>query len=478
MNDAGPPASVVPLSPPPDSPADPRLESPAQVPAPGSRTPSLSALFSAFSFLIRRPGRAAAIALLVLLIGFGAWMIGLQIWGYTQFHAAAVAVEHYHNREAREHLQAYMSVWPHDPAALLLAARTARRAGGFEEAQDFLDQYEKVRGKDDDALILERVLQQAQHGRVDRVHEFCEIRVRQNHPDSPLILEAVSAGLMRIYRLQEAEERIQTWLKLRPDDCQALLFEGIIYDLQSRIPEATANYLRVVNLDPDNEEARLRLTGLLVQNLKGAEALPHLEYLRKRTPDDPRVAVRIAQCRRLLAQPEEAKKILDDVLARYPHFPEALAVRGKLAMEDGNLAEAETLLREAAARDPSTAETHYHLSQCLTRQGKEAESKEVDAQLKRQEQDLKDIDELINGKMEQSRFDPALHYKAGMIAMRAGSEQEGVRWLESALELDPNYAPAHEALATYYQQIGDLGRAASHREKAVAAPNDAPQPKP
>ena len=62
-------------------------------------------------------------------------------------------------------------------------------------------------------------------------------------------------------------------------------------------PSAILLHVRVVQLDPDNEEARLRLTGLLVQNQKGAEALPHLEVLRTRTPDDPRIAVRIAQCR-------------------------------------------------------------------------------------------------------------------------------------------------------------------------------------
>jgi tetratricopeptide (TPR) repeat protein len=359
-----------------------------------------------------------------------------------------------------------MNVWPHDPAALLLAARTARRYGEFDETESFLDAYEKVRGKDDDSLILERILLQAQRGQVDRVRDFCETRVRQNHPDSPLILEAVSAGLMRTYRLQEADDRIQAWLKLRPNDCQALLFQAILHDLHNRIPEATADYLHILELDPDNEEARLRLTGLLVQNQKGSEALPPLEYLRKRTPDDPRILVRIAQCRRLLGQPEKAKTILDGVLARYPHFPDALALRGKLAWEDRQLPEAEAWLSEAVARDPSANEVRNPLYLCLMAEGKEAEGKEVQARQIQQDQDMKDLDGLINGKMQQSPFDPTLQCRAGVIAMRSGDPKEGLRWLESALELDPNYAPAHEALADYYQRIGDPGRAARHREKA------------
>jgi tetratricopeptide (TPR) repeat protein len=256
MNETGPPpTSVVPSAPP----AGPAAPPPPAAPA---RRPFLGRLAGAFLFLLRRPGRTAVVVVLTALIGVGAWMVGVQAWGHYQLEAARRAVERYHNRQARDHLQAYLKVWPHDAAALLLAARTARRTGAFAEAEDLLNSYEGSRGKDDQDLILERVLLQAQRGRVDKVGAFCLARVRDNDPSAPLVLEAQTAGLLRTYRVVEADERMKTWLKLKPDDCQALLFQGIWYDLRGQTPEASANYRRVIDLDPENEEARMRLTAL------------------------------------------------------------------------------------------------------------------------------------------------------------------------------------------------------------------------
>jgi hypothetical protein len=36
--------------------------------------------------------------------------------------------------------------------------------------------------------------------------------------------------------------------------------------------------------------------------------------------------------------------------------------------------------------------------------------------------------------------------------LRAGQRDEGIRWLNSALELDPNYAPARQALTEHLSQ--------------------------
>ena len=41
--------------------------------------------------------------------------------------------------------------------------------------------------------------------------------------------------------------------------------------------------------------------------------------------------------------------------------------------------------------------------------------------------------------------------------VRTGYPAEGEAWLNSALGLDPNYAPAHAALADLYERAGDAG---------------------
>jgi hypothetical protein len=54
----------------------------------------------------------------------------------------------------------------------------------------------------------------------------------------------------------------------------------------------------------------------------------------------------------------------------------------------------------------------------------------------------------------------------GEILLRFGLPDEAVRWFHSALRQDERYAPAHEALASYYEHIGQPGRAARHRTLA------------
>jgi hypothetical protein len=57
----------------------------------------------------------------------------------------------------------------------------------------------------------------------------------------------------------------------------------------------------------------------------------------------------------------------------------------------------------------------------------------------------------------------SVRYEIGMWCLRNGQEQAGVRWLCTTLLVDPHYAPAHVALADYFEQAGQPKRAAQHR---------------
>ena len=47
---------------------------------------------------------------------------------------------------------------------------------------------------------------------------------------------------------------------------------------------------------------------------------------------------------------------------------------------------------------------------------------------------------------------------------------KGLRWLHSALQLDPHHKATHEALADYYRRMGNQGLAARHKELAQNSP--------
>src|SRR5262249_1463637 len=70
---------------------------------------------------------------------------------------------------------------------------------------------------------------------------------------------------------------------------------------------------------------------------------------------------------------------------------------------------------------------------------------------------------------------PAVYHEVAMIALRAGLAKEGLRWLQSALQVDPNHIPTHRALVIFYQETGSPILAAHHR--AVAQRLSAGKPK-
>jgi predicted Zn-dependent protease len=393
-------------------------------------------------------------------------MAGGYLWASYHLRVARAALERYHNSEAISHLNDCLKVRPRDSEALLLAARAARRTNNLDEADRLLDRYQAVRGKDDEDLFLERVLVRVQRGELDSVSNYCQSMIEQDHPATILILEALTRGCLRMYRPQAAESSLNEWLKRQPDNAEALCLQGQVYDLEMRMHDAIASFRRALTVDPELDEARLRLCTILMQLGLAEEAEPHLEYLCQRFPENPMLQVHLARSRDRQGKPEEAEKLLDAVLARHPNFAPALGERGKLAQRAGQTEEAERLLRRAAQLEPGDYQANYQLSLCLEKNGKADEARKVSEHLEQIMNDMKEIQDIAAVKMQRSPHDPELHYKIGVISLRAGSPEEGLRWLNSALKEDPSYAPAHQALANYYQRRGDSSRAAQHRLKA------------
>ena len=424
------------------------------------------------------------IGLLLALICLGAWMGGVQVWAYYHFRAGRAAVAQYHSDKAVEHLQSCLRIWPRDPDVLLLAARAARRVEEFDQAEQFLDRCDALPNRPSEELAVERLCLIADRGDIDEVLPICMAKVEADDSAAPLILEAMTTGFIRLFRVRAAHGALDRWLARDPDNTRALFLKAVLNELLEDRESALEGFLRVLELDPEYDEARLRAVMHLVDNSAASDALPHLDYLRRRQPNNPFIPLLQARCRDQLGDQEAAVKILDELIARQPYFAQALGDRGKLARRAGDNDEAERLLRQAAALDPGDRTIIFQLGQCLAQNGKIKEAKIVDAHRTQMEEDIKNLRTLMSYRLEQRPRDAELQYEAGSIAMRSGSFKDAVRWFESALKIDPKHAPSHRMLAGYYQQIGQFGQAARHlelarqadKEKGVDASKKAPKP--
>jgi tetratricopeptide (TPR) repeat protein len=418
-----------------------------------------------FSRLLSRSRRLLVILCLVVLTGLGLSVPAFHLWAEYHFRAAEDALASYHPAEARRHLQQALRVWPHSAATHLLAARAARQLGDLEAAATHLEECFRSQGTDAETR-LELLLLRAQRGEMDSVAGRCRSLVVREDAASPLVLEALAAGYLRLYRLNEAEDCARLWAERQPDNPRAQVVRGWILEHWDARTEAADCYRRALKLDPENDEARSRLASVLLDRQRAAEAAPHLEYLVERQPDNLLLQVELARCRYQLGRPAEAAELLDRVLDRNPRLFHALVLRGQVALETGESARAADRLQRALVQHPGDYKAHFLLHQALLRLGRTDQAAKEDQQMRKALADLERFRDILRRKMSEAPRDPALHAEVGRLLLRAGYPAEGLRWLHSALALDPRQPRAHAALAEYYEALGSAGQAQRHRQLA------------
>jgi tetratricopeptide (TPR) repeat protein len=421
-----------------------------------------------FRRLIKRFGRLVAIVLLLLIAGFGFYMAGINVWAEYHYRRASQDLAAARPTSAREHLKKCLSVWPNSGLTHLLAAQAERRAGFLPAAEEHLRQAQRLL-KRREGVVLELRLLAAQKGDIDQI-EALQDQIDKKSEDESLILEALTAGCLRLYRLGEAAYCIGRWLEIQPDNPAVYVARGGLRELIGSYRPAAEDYRRAVELNEEDDSTRQKLVRVLLDTNQFEEAETHLQKLSQRQPDNPDTLVSLARLQFAQGHTEEAGQTLDEMLVQFPHHFAALAEQGRIALQLHQLDKAETCLRQAIELQPFDYVAHYNLSLCL--RGQPHRQAEASQQEKRAKE-LKDggarVREIVTRDLRERPDDPALLCEAGVIFLRAGNIKGGLGWLRLALRQDPNYPPAHKALVDHYERMGDTLRASFHRRILEAA---------
>ncbi len=358
----------------------------------------------------------------------------------------------------------YLERRPRDAGAWFLAARVARRLERFAEAEHDLERCQELGGMTD-ATRLEWDLFRVQQGDVGDVDVRLRMTVGPADPDAPLVLEALARGYLREERLADALQACRFWSEREPEHPWPWLWRGRILERLGEGDKALESYRRALALDPDDREVRLALgRGLLIRR-QPAGAAEQYQYVFDRWPDDTEALCGLAAFRIEQGQPADAVPLLDRALAAEPTSAQGLFLRGKAALELDDRAGAERWLRQAVRSAPDDTEALYLLVQCLRGQGRESEARTLAARLEELRKDMRRLGELTRAVARQPD-DIRLRCEAGVLALRVGRPDDGLRRLEGALRLKGDHRPVHAALADYYLQHGDPARAEAHRRQA------------
>lgn len=416
------------------------------------------------SSLIRLPGKRLV---WLLLLGVVLTVAGINLWAWNHYREAGHSENRYQFSQAYTHYTQSLQVWRWSAALHFHAARAARRASLYPEAERHLAECQRLQGGATDAslpLALERLLLQAQSGDLDAVEATLWQYVEKDPSAAPLVLESLARGYARVLRPGTALRCLRDILQREPENVEALALAGKVAEQGGgEVKDAVKYYRRALELDPQREDARLNLAQILLRE-RPEEARSQFEYLLTRRPDNVEVMLGLAQAQRMLNETDKARALVETVLAKEPKNAKALTERGRLALLSGELAEAETSFRKAIAADPANREAQYRLYQCLAQQpNKEKEAAEQIAIYERVEADLERLGTIANKEMTRNPKDPKLYYEVGAFYLRYGKPDVGIRWLYSALKLDPGHQSSHQALYEYFQRSGDVEKAERHR---------------
>jgi predicted Zn-dependent protease len=404
--------------------------------------------------------------LVLALLGLAGGLGVPRLLAEYHFRAAAAAGDRHRLVEARRHLETCLRTWPDSARVHLLAARVARRSDDRDGAERHLREYERLEGARSEAVVMESILLQAQSGDLSAETEgYLAGRAERDPGEAPLIREALACGYLEALRLPAAIRCLDQVLKDQPDNARALFLRGQARERLTKY-DAVDDYRRALELDPENDQARLRLAEALFTFGRTEPAAREFAALHRRQPANAAARLGLARCCYETGQLGRAGEMLDGLLAEDPEHLGALRERGRLALELGQGAEAEGWLRRALARDASDRDASHLLFQALRQQGKDDEAREQQERNGRLLEDLRRIGEILNHEMSERPRDPVLQCELGRLYLRYGKDKAGLRWLLGAVQIDARYRPAHQALAEYYERTGDAAAARRHRQMA------------
>jgi tetratricopeptide (TPR) repeat protein len=409
--------------------------------------------------------------LVVLVAGVG----GRHLWAWHQLRLGRAALEQYHFEEARDHLNACLHIWPNSMEPHLLAARAAWRERKFDEAIDHLRERQRLERTPSEETILELSLARAAAGDPDEVEGYLRSRAGRDPTLAPLVWEALADGWTILYRIVDAMAILDNWLSQEPDNVQAHFLRGEVRRLVGAAEGADDDYRRALQLDPKRDDARRWLVRGLLRTGHYAEAQAHAEELLRRKRTDPELRVDLARALSEQGKRKEAREVLESVLAESPDYGTALREHGRLALREANPAEAEDWLRKAIRVLPQDYSANWDLAEAFRQQGKLPEADEQRLRARQIEDRRERLAEISQRQMSKHPRDPALHCELGALLIALDKKESGERWLWSALHLDPNFRPAHLALADLYEAQGEADKAAEQRKQAeTAGPTEKP----
>jgi len=311
-----------------------------------------------------------------------------------------------------------------------------------------------------DRVERDTALQKAQEGRFEEAEGDLR-KVIERHPSDVEVAAALARGSSKAAS-EQAEADLDRWVRLQPNHPEPLKARLEYYRRQKDYEKGYRDARQSLALTPKDGTLQRTVMNMAFSSGHYPEAEEICRELLKTQPHDASMRSMLAQIRRAQGDLAGAATILDQLLSEQPKLTSAMMSRAAIYEEMGQVEKAIPLYREVMQIDSTRQlQAGYQLSLALERAGQSAEAAKVMAEVRHRRE--------IEAAQEAIKSQPgnvSLEIRLAQTYLAAGQDDAGLMLLENLVARDRDCAPAHAALADYYDKHGNPKRAAEHRRKA------------
>jgi tetratricopeptide (TPR) repeat protein len=379
------------------------------------------------------------------------------------------------------------------PDAYLESGDFFARANSLDEA---IKQYEEGIHKDSarKAVYLKREVEAYVRAGKDSLAHEKNAQILKNDPKDPDARGLQASLLLDKGDVDHAMSELQSVVTTTPNNFVARFNLGRAHFARGEYEEARQQFDTAVQLKPDYIPARLAQTQVALLKGDNNAALRTADATLGIAPNNPQAIVMKAAALQRLQRPEDARKLLESVLAKQPKQEESLLELGVLNLSQKKNKEAEDLFRRAYEAQPTNLRGLMGQSKAILMQGQPDKSVElVEAEAAKRPGNLDLQRELGNAEVSAGRYDKGIAIFQGLVAkvsdarqksdlwtrigqayLRKGDVPESIAALEKARAGMPENASLTTNLAQLYGMEHKNDMARKYYELSIKAdPNDA-----
>jgi tetratricopeptide (TPR) repeat protein len=208
-------------------------------------------------------------------------------------------------------------------------------------------------------------------GRIDQAEALCRAAVARNAEDVNMIA-LLGATLLKARKLGEAETYLRQSIQLAPNFAKPYSDLGLLLLQSRRAEEAASTLQQATRLQPDDGDAWFNLGKALALMGQGRAADEAFERSFELKPE--RKTLALAAEHQQQGRPEQAERLLRELLRSQPDNVDALRLLGVLSLAAGRPLEAERLLLRATRLAPDYADAQLDLGRACKEQQKLADA--------------------------------------------------------------------------------------------------------